>query len=125
MQGAIECQRTPSQLRFLLAQIILEGYPASPIWNEFRCSIWINFILILGDHHLGYNRALLHIEDFLSHAGKHLSDFGLEDVPRLSPEVESEYAFVRRHHQDFLDQATHYQTLLQRFAKRLTVTHVT
>ena len=29
-----------------------------------------------------------------------------------SPEVESEYAFVRRHHQDFLDEATHYQTLL-------------
>ena len=80
MQEAIECQRTPSQLCFLFAQIILEGYPASPIWNEFQYSISIDFILTLGDHRLGYNRALLHIEDFLSHAGKHLSDFGLEDM---------------------------------------------
>ena len=112
MQEAIECQRTPSQLRFLFAQIILKGYPASPIWNEFQYSISIDFILTLGDHRLGYNCALLHIEDFLSHAGKHLADFGLEDVQRLSPEIESEYAFVRRHHQDFVDEARRYQTSL-------------
>ena len=113
MQEAIKClEHTPSQLCFLFAQIILEGYPASPIWNKFQYSISINFILTLGDHHLGYNCVLLHIKDFLSHAGKHLSDFRLEDVQQLSPEVESEYAFVRQHHQDFVDEASHYQMSL-------------
>jgi len=36
MQEAIEALRTPAQLQFLFARVLLEGYPAMPIWDDFR-----------------------------------------------------------------------------------------
>ena len=45
MQEAVECLRTPAQLRFLFAQIILEGYPAMPLWMQFR-------VPLSEDHHM-------------------------------------------------------------------------
>jgi hypothetical protein len=36
MEDAIACLRTLSQLRFLFAQLILEGGPASVLWQRFQ-----------------------------------------------------------------------------------------
>jgi hypothetical protein len=80
LQEAVQHLRTPAQLHFLFSQILLEGYAAMPLWDEFKNSIAADHILALGDCTAGYERTLQIIDDLLSHQGKHLSDYGLPTV---------------------------------------------
>ncbi|KAG1764785.1 hypothetical protein EDD22DRAFT_435385 [Suillus occidentalis] len=69
LQEAVDCLRTPSQLRFLFAQIILEGYPASILWDEFKDQLSIDHTLHEGDQQNGY-RCTLHKIDEHSLTGR-------------------------------------------------------
>ncbi|KIK40524.1 hypothetical protein CY34DRAFT_107719 [Suillus luteus UH-Slu-Lm8-n1] len=67
LQEAVQHLRTPAQLCFLVSQILLEGYAAMPLWDEFKNSIAADHILTLGDHIAGYKWTLQMIDDHLSH----------------------------------------------------------
>jgi len=74
---AVDSLRTPSQLRFLFSQIILEGYAAMVLWMEFRQPLSIDHMERIGNEDLGYECTLQNIDDQLSQCGRHLVDFGL------------------------------------------------
>ncbi|KAG1764854.1 hypothetical protein EV702DRAFT_1051225 [Suillus placidus] len=57
--------------------IILEGYPATILWNEFKEQLSIDHILREGDQQNGYRCALRKIDEILSQSGKRLQDFGI------------------------------------------------
>ncbi|KAG2743145.1 hypothetical protein P692DRAFT_20689955, partial [Suillus brevipes Sb2] len=66
LQEAVDCLRTPSQLRFLFAQIILEDYPATILWDQFKEQLSIDHVLREGDQQNGYRCTLHKIDDILS-----------------------------------------------------------
>jgi hypothetical protein len=101
LREAIESLRTPSQLRFLFSEIILEGYAAMPLWLEFQEMLSIDHIQRLGNHHNGYEFSLQIIDDLLSHSGKNLADFGLPSPPRRSIEVYNEQTYLQNNHAVF------------------------
>jgi len=82
---------TPSQLRFLFARIVLEGYPAKPLWDEFRDQLCIDYINGLRSHERGTDRALQSISDHLRDGGRRLADFGLPEPQLRSAELIAEY----------------------------------
>lgn len=98
LQEAVDCHRTPSQLRFLFAQVILEGYPATELWNEFKHCLSIDNILRVGDDENGYRVTLQRIDDILSQSGRHLDDFGIRLPARRSMEVVNEERFLTLNH---------------------------
>jgi hypothetical protein len=101
LQKAIESLRTPSQLRFLFSEIILEGYTAMLLWLEFQEMLSIAHIQRLGNHHNGYEFSLQIIDDLLSHSRKHLADFSLPSPPRHSIEVYNKQTYLQNNHAVF------------------------
>lgn len=99
LQEAVAACQTPGQLRFLFARIVLEGYPAVPLWDEFRDRLAFDHITWTRSHERGVDQALRQIADFLTDSGRRLSDFGLpEPSSRQSAEVVCELdAFEGRH----------------------------
>jgi hypothetical protein len=97
LEEAVSSFIPPSQLRFLFARIILEGYPALPLWNSFKDSIAIDFIQTLHSYEQGINHTLQQIEEFIQDSGRRLQDFGLPRPIYHSPEVLNELeAFSNR-----------------------------
>ena len=94
MQEAVQCLRTPSQLRFLFAQIILEGYPAMPLWLEFRDHISEDHSMFPTNKTLAFDYSLQKIAHHLSYAGRSLTDFGLPNPTIHSVEIEKELLFL-------------------------------
>ncbi len=58
LQEAVSTLNTPAQLHFLFARIILEGYPALPLWMEFSEFLSHNHTLRLSSNTLGHDQAL-------------------------------------------------------------------
>src|SRR5260221_7761494 len=58
LQEAVSTLNTPAQLHFLFARIILEGYPALPLWMEFSEFLSHNHTLQLSSNTLGHDQAL-------------------------------------------------------------------
>ena len=98
LEEAVESLRTPSQLRFLFAQIILEGYPAIPLWETFRHPISIDHIHNPADEHDGYTLALQEIDNILSHNGRHLHNFGIILPQKRGLELLNEDRFLNINH---------------------------
>lgn len=101
LQEAVDSLRTPAQLRFLFAQILLEGYPATPLWERFRDALSLDHIVRLANDANGYNFALQQIDDILSHSGKHLDHFGIQLPQRRTAELISEDRFLATNHRSF------------------------
>jgi hypothetical protein len=84
MEDAIADFKSPAQLRFLFAHLILEGGPAPEMWSKFMSSLiedYVNF-----DHlseELAESKALLHISDLLGENGKSLHHFALPEPTQL------------------------------------------
>ncbi|KAG1758140.1 PIF1-like helicase-domain-containing protein, partial [Suillus occidentalis] len=98
LQEAVDCLRTPSQLRFLFAQIILEGYPASILWDEFKDQLSIDHTLREGDQQNGYRCTLHKIDDILSQSGKRLENFGITIPDKCTAELVNEDRFLASNH---------------------------
>jgi len=120
LQEAVECLRTPSQLRFLFAQIILEGYPAMPLWMEFRPHlIFDNLIDYHDDDEMASNATLNEVARYLSHVGRRLADFGLPDTPPHSAELQQEFAYLRENRAFFEEKSAHMQENLNDEQQRI------
>lgn len=98
LQEAVDCLRTPAQLRFLFAQVLLEGYPAMSLWEQFKHNLSIDLILRVGDEANGYRHTLHQIEDILAHSGRHLHDFGMCIPDKRTAELISEDRFLASNH---------------------------
>lgn len=112
MQEAVECLRTPSQLRFLFAQIILEGYPAMPLWMQFRVPLSEDHPMFFINENLAFDATLQMIAVHLSNAGKTLDNYGLPNPSIIIPDIANEITFLRHHRDDFSNQFEQLQAQL-------------
>jgi hypothetical protein len=97
LEEAVSSFLSPSQLRFLFGWIILEGYPALPLWNSFKDSLAADFIHSLHSYDQGINYTLQQVEELIQDSGRRLQDFGLPRPLFHSPEVLNELeAFTNR-----------------------------
>ncbi len=69
--------QTPAQLRFLFARVVLEGFPAIPLWDHFRHHLSQDYIVNLRSEEDGVNEALLSIEKWFTDVGKSIVQYGL------------------------------------------------
>jgi hypothetical protein len=92
MQEAVLTCQTPGQLRFLFSRLILEGYPATQLWDSFRQQISYDYSVRFNSEDLGMNNSLQVISNYLREVGRTLSDFGLPEPLNHSPETLSELA---------------------------------
>jgi hypothetical protein len=98
IKEGVECLQTPAQLRFLFARVILEGYPALPIWTDFRIFLIRDHVDRLQSESRGCDQALREINTFIHEGGRCLSDFGLPEPDDAPHEVLAELEpFVGRH----------------------------
>jgi hypothetical protein len=98
MEEAVQSLRTLAQLRFLFAQILLEGYPAVPLWESFRAAISVDYIHRMADEYNGYALTLQEVDDILSHNGKHLENFGIILPQKRGLELLNEDRFLNINH---------------------------
>ncbi len=93
--------QTPAQLRFLFARVVLEGFPAIPLWDHFRHHLSQDYIVNLRSEEDGVNEALLSIEKWFTDVGKSIVQYGLPQPVRRDhwTEVSAELrAFENRLH---------------------------
>jgi hypothetical protein len=79
MEEALQSFLPPAQLCFLFSQIILEGYPACPLWNHYSQALSLDFATLSNSIEQGMNLALDHISQLIEDSGRKLSQFGLPD----------------------------------------------
>ena len=98
MEEAVASYIPPSQLRFLFARILLEGFPALPLWDTFKDCMALDFVHSLHSTEHGIDRTLQQIQEFIQDGGRRLQDYGLPAPLLRSPEVVNEVeAFHGRH----------------------------
>lgn len=106
---------TANQLRFLFAcvsRVILEGYPALPLWEELRLHLAQDFIADTGSEERGSDHALQSLSEYVGDGGRTLADFGLPQPLFRTPEVVAEEETYASHLGDLLQRAHHkYQTM--------------
>jgi hypothetical protein len=90
LEEAVANHQLPTQLRFLFARIILEGYPALPLWNHFRSDLAFDYISQSSSEHIGTDRALQQIASYLEDGRHSLKDFGLPEPHHRSAEIITE-----------------------------------
>ena len=76
---AITCLYMASQLRFLFSCIVLEGYPAHPLWDKFHDQLRSDFSSHDQPQEIAEDMTLSVISDLLSKGSQHLSDYGLPE----------------------------------------------
>jgi hypothetical protein len=87
---AVTSYHTPAQLRFLFTRLILEGYPALPLWTDFREDLARDCIQRLHSIERGVDETLQLISDSISDSGRCLSDYGLPEPLFRTTEVVEE-----------------------------------
>lgn len=94
MEDAIICLRSPTQLRFLFSQLILEGGPATVLWNQFHTHITEDYLTFRGlPQTAADDKALCVIADHLDEHSRSLKDFGLPQPHMVSVAVEDELSY--------------------------------
>lgn len=53
LDEAVTSMHTPAQLRFLFARVILEGYPAVPLWERFQENLIFDYAVTSSSHERG------------------------------------------------------------------------
>ena len=96
---------TPHQLRFLFSRIIVEGYPARPIWDAFSTHLSQDFILRMRSSERGMDRALEAISELVHDGGRSLNEYGLPEPLHRSPEVVAEHETYLPRTAELLDRA--------------------
>src|SRR6202023_2835737 len=64
MQETVLSLAAPPQLRFLFSRLILEGYPARPLWDRFENHFTYDWTIIAPSREIGYDRALQEVAHF-------------------------------------------------------------
>ena len=100
---------TPAQIRFLFSRIVLEGFSAIPLWNEFRLPLAQDFIMQTHSEEHAMDLCLLALAAAFQDGGRALGHFGLPQPRLRCPEVVSEIeAFAGRHAELLRDAQTRY-----------------
>jgi hypothetical protein len=98
LQEAVDSFVLPRQLRFLFARVILEGYPARPLWNRFNEYLALDLIDSASSVEQGIDLALQDIAELLRDGGRSLTNYGLPEPLIRTLEVAREHdAFVGRY----------------------------
>lgn len=87
LEDAVFSFQTPSQIRFLFAHLIIEGYPARPLWDSLEEQLTIDHILATSSAIWGWDNALRCIAELLQEGGRHLSNYGLPNPTTHSIEL--------------------------------------
>lgn len=95
LEEAVQSLNTPAQLRFLFSRILLEGYPALPLYDHFRDALMLDFLDRTQDPALAEQLLLQDLSQSLADGGRRLSNFGLREPNRRDIEVDQELAFFR------------------------------
>ena len=93
LNEAINRLKTPSQLRFLFVQLLIDENIVIPIqfWNTFQDKLCLDFSLRYPDlPQIATDHGLEHIEQLLEEQGKQLSDYNLPQPITYGREVEHE-----------------------------------
>lgn len=104
LQEAVASLQTPAQLRFLFARVILEGYPAVPLWERFREDLILDYAVATSSEERGTDRALQQISEYLEDSRRSLKEFGLPEPTLRSAEVLTELEAFYGRHEDLLHQ---------------------
>jgi hypothetical protein len=87
MEDAIADFKSPAQLRFLFAHLILEGGPAPEMWEKFSSLLIEDFLVFQSlPEEIAINKALHHISEMMAENGKSLETFALP-VPANLPDI--------------------------------------
>ena len=90
---AVETLKTPTQLRALFVQVLLDESTLTPLqcWNTFQIKLCRDFILRYPDiPQIAIDHGLDHIGQLLEEHGKRLSDYNLPEPTTYGREVEHE-----------------------------------
>ena len=100
---------TLAQIRFLFSRIVLEGFSAIPLWNEFRLPLAQDFIMQTHSEEHAMDLCLLALAAAFQDGGRALGHFGLPQPRLRCPEVVSEIeAFAGRYAELLRDAQTRY-----------------
>jgi hypothetical protein len=103
LSEAIGTLKTPSQLRCLFVQMLLDESTFTPLhcWNTFQIQLCYDFILRYRDlPQIAIDHGLNYIGQLLEEHGKHLSDYGLPEPTTFGREAEHELQRWAPHSQD-------------------------
>jgi len=96
---------TPHQLRFLFSRIILEGWPAAPLWDQFSDALSADFFSRCHSHERGRDLALQSLGELVGEGGGSLAQYGLP-LPRFrSAQVVVEIETYSQRTQELLEDA--------------------
>ena len=84
---AVQSYYTPFALRFLFSRVILEGYPARPLWDEFKMQFAQDFIITMRSQERGLDEALKAISENVHDGGHSLTFYGLPEPVMRNREV--------------------------------------
>ena len=93
MVEAVESYCSPFALRFLFSRVVLENYPARPLWDRFRTELARDYIISTQSDELGFDQALKAIADNVRDGGRTLTDYGLPEPQLRNREVVLEQEF--------------------------------
>jgi hypothetical protein len=83
---AVACYCTPAQLRFLFSRIIIEGFPARDLWNEFAPYLARDFTRRHSEE-IGHDLALQSLASLVRDGGRSLRDYGMPEPRHRTPDV--------------------------------------
>ena len=93
LKEAIDSLYTPFQLRILFIHLLVNDCIQCPLdmWRKFYSNLSYDYLLTKNnDFNTALTATLQHISVLLQEYGKHLSDFGLEELSTHSGEIEYE-----------------------------------
>ena len=91
--------------KWLTWLVILEGYPALPLWEQFWLDLARNFIVLTRSEERGIDMALQAISNNVHDGGRSLKQFGLPEPLRRSPKVVIEQETYSSHSRELRDTA--------------------
>jgi hypothetical protein len=103
LQDVISSLKSPGQLHFLFALLIIEGAPAIHLWDQFFDDLSSDYAHFqprpIDDtlRHHAHCKALLNIDILLRDRGSSNSDCSLPSIPTLSVYIESELEYFALH----------------------------
>lgn len=100
LQEAVTTFSTLRQLHFLFSRIILEGYPAKPLWEKFHDNLILDWAVLMPSQNTADDHALREIAEYVHESGRKLTDFGLPEPSQQSPEVLTELEAFRGREQE-------------------------
>jgi hypothetical protein len=113
LSEAITDYRSAAQLRFLFANLIMEGSPAPALWEMFSEQLCADFVQFGGlEIAAASENALAAIATILHNQSHTLRDYGLPDASTLPNIVAEEFAYFADRRQQYLQTSSNKRALM-------------